>query len=65
MMMSFHTKIMKTFMVFLFSVKLVVLARRAKQRKERMYAVAWEVFIGEEQNFDRGAKAVYENMLEQ
>jgi len=57
-----HKEIMR--LVFFFSVKLVVLARRAKQRKERMYAVAWEHFIAEEQNFDRVAKAVYENMLE-
>ena len=64
MMCVFHKEIMKTFLVFLFSVKLVVLARRAKQRKMRMYAVASEVFIAEEQNFDRIAKAVYENMLE-
>ena len=45
----FHKDIMKTFLVFFFSVKLVVLARRVK---ERMYAPGGVGFIAARKNFD-------------
>ena len=44
---------MKTFLVFFFSVKLVVLARRVN---ERMYAPGGTGFIASQENFDRATK---------
>ena len=49
----FHKEIMKTFVLFFFSVKLIVLARRVK---ERMYAPGGIGFIAAKENFDRAAK---------
>ena len=57
----FHKKIMKTFVLFFFSVKLIVLARRVK---ERMYAPGGSGYIAAEESFDRAAKAIYENFEE-
>ena len=54
----FHKKIMKTFVLFLFSIKLIVLARRVK---ERMYTPGGIGFIAAEESFDRAAKSIYEN----
>jgi len=54
----FHKNIMKAFVLFFFSVKLVVLARRIKNR---MYAPGGIGFIAAEESFDRAAKAIYEN----
>ena len=60
---DFHKKIMKTFVLFFFSIKLIVLARRVK---ERMYAppnmdcendMGGLGFIAAEENFDRAAKS--------
>ena len=59
----FHKKIMKTFVLFFFSIKLIVLARRVK---ERMYAppnldcendMGGIGFIATQENFDRAAKS--------
>ena len=58
---EFHKEIMKAFLVFFFSVKLIVLARRVK---ERMYAPGGSGFIAAEKSFDRAAKAIYENFEE-
>ena len=51
---SFHKDIMKTFLVFFFSVKLIVLARRVK---ERMLAPGGIGFIAAEGSFYRAAKS--------
>jgi len=51
---SFHKKIMKTFVLFFFSVKLVVIARRVK---ERMYAPGGIGFIATQESFYRAAKS--------
>ena len=50
----FHKKIMKTFVLFFFSVKLIVLARRVK---ERMYAPGGIGFIATQESFYRAAKS--------
>ena len=50
----FHKEIMKTFVLFFFSVKLVVIARRVK---ERMYAPGGIGFIAAQDDFDRAAKS--------
>ena len=57
MLFHFHKKIMETFVLFFFSVKLIVLARRAK---ERIYAPGGSGYITAEESFDRAAKAIYE-----
>ena len=49
----FHMKIMKTFVLMFFSLKLIVLARRAK---ERMYAPGGSGFVAANENFERAAK---------
>ena len=49
-----HQELMKAFVLFFFSIKLIVLARRVK---ERMYAVGGIGFIAAEENFDRAAKS--------
>ena len=57
----FHKKIMKTFVFFFISVKLVVLARRAKcvvmERTERMYAPGGIGFIAAQESFYRATKS--------
>ena len=53
-MYDFHKEIMKTFVLFLFSIKLIVLARRVK---ERMYAPGGIGVIAAEDNFGRVAKS--------
>ena len=54
----FHKKIMKTFVFFFISVKLVVLARRAKRTvMERMYAPGGIGFIAAQGDFDRATKS--------
>ena len=57
----FHKKIMKTFVFFFISVKLVVLARRAKrvvmERMERMYAPGGIGFVAAQESFYRAAKS--------
>ena len=53
-MIRFHKKIMKTFVLFLFSIKLIVLARRVKQR---MYAPGGIGFIAAQKNFHRATKS--------
>ena len=50
----FHKKIMKTFLVFFFSVKLIVLARRVK---ERMYTPGGIGFIAAQEDFCRATKS--------
>ena len=50
---DFHRGIMKAFVLFFFSIKLIVLARRVK---ERMCAVGGIGFIAAEENYDRAAK---------
>ena len=50
----FHKKIMRTFLVFFFSVKLIVLARRVK---ERMYTPGGIGFIAAQEDFDRATKS--------
>ena len=50
----FHEKIMKTFVLFFFSVKLIVIARRVK---ERMYAPGGIGFIAAQEDFDRVTKS--------
>ena len=50
----FHKEIMKTFVLFFFSVKLVVIARRVK---ERMYAPGGIGFIATQESFYRAAKS--------
>jgi len=59
----FHKKIMKTFVLFFFSVKLIVIARRVK---ERMYAppnldcendMGGIGFVTAQENFDRATKS--------
>jgi len=50
----FHKKIMKTFVLFFFSVKLAVIARRVK---ERMYAPGGIGFIATQESFYRAAKS--------
>ena len=50
---DFHKEIMKAFVLFFFSIKLIVLARRAK---ERVCAPGGIGFIAAEGNFDRAAK---------
>ena len=50
----FHKKIMKTFVLFFFSVKLIVLARRVK---ERMYTPGGIGFIAAQEDFDRATKS--------
>ena len=50
----FHKKIMKTFVLFFFSVKLIVIARRVK---ERMYAPGGIGFIAAQEDFDRVTKS--------
>ena len=52
--MHFHKKIMRTFLVFFFSVKLIVLARRVK---ERMFAVGGSGFVIAEESFGRATKS--------
>ena len=51
-MYDFHKEIMKAFVLFLFSIKLIVLARRVK---ERMYAPGGIGSIAAEDNFGRVA----------
>ena len=57
----FHKDIMKTFLVFFFSVKLIVWARRVKrvvmERTERMYAPDGIGFIAAQESFYRAAKS--------
>ena len=54
----FHKKIMKTFVFFFISVKLVVLARRAKRTvMERMYAPGGIGFVAAQESFYRAAKS--------
>ena len=53
-MYDFHKEIMKMFVLFLFSIKLINLARRVK---ERMYAPGGIGFIAAEDNFGRVAKS--------
>ena len=62
-MTDFHKGIMKTFVLFFSSIKLIVLARRVK---ERMYTppnidcendMGGIGFIAAEENFDRAAKS--------
>ena len=50
----FHKDIMKTFVLFFFSVKLIVIARRVK---ERMYAPGGIGFIAAQEDFDRATKS--------
>ena len=50
----FHKKIMKTFVLFFFSVKLIVIARRVK---ERMYTPGGIGFIAAQEDFDRATKS--------
>ena len=50
----FHKDIMKTFVLFFFSVKLIVIARRVK---ERMYTPGGIGFIAAQDDFDRAAKS--------
>ena len=50
----FHKKIMKTFVLFFFSIKLIVIARRVK---ERMYAPGGIGFIAAQEDFDRVTKS--------
>ena len=50
----FHKKIMKTFVLFFFSVKLIVLTRRFK---ERYYAPGGIGFIVAQEDFDRATKS--------
>ena len=50
----FHKEIMKTFVLFFFSVKLTVIARRVK---ERMYAPGGIGFIASQESFYRAAKS--------
>ena len=50
----FHKKIMKTFLVFFFSVKLIVLTRRFK---ERYYAPGGLGFIAAQEDFDHATKS--------
>ena len=55
---NFHKKIMKTFVFFFISVKLVVLARRAKRTvMERMYAPGGIGFVAAQESFYRAAKS--------
>ena len=54
----FHKNIMKTFYVVYWSLKLIVRARRIK---EKMYAPGGTGFIAAKEDFDRVAKAVYEH----
>ena len=49
----FHQETMKTFVLFFFSVRLIVIARRVK---ERMYAPGGIGFIAAKESFDRAAK---------
>ena len=57
----FHKDTMKTFLVFFFSVKFAVLARRAKrvvmECTERMYAPGGIGFIAAQESFYRAAKS--------
>ena len=50
----FHKDIMKTFVLFFFSVKLIVIARRVK---ERMYTPGGIGFIAAQEDFDRATKS--------
>jgi len=50
----FHKEIMKTFVLFFFSVKLIVIARRVK---ERMYTPGGIGFIAAQEDFDRATKS--------
>ena len=50
----FHKKTMKAFVLFFFSVKLIVLARRVK---ERMYTPGGIGFIAAQGDFDRATKS--------
>ena len=50
----FHEEIMKTSVLFFFSVKLIVIARRVK---ERMYAPGGIGFIAAQESFYRAAKS--------
>ena len=50
----FHKKIMKTFVLFLFSIKLIVLARRVKERR---YAPSGIGFVAAQESFYRAAKS--------
>ena len=55
---DFHKEIMKTFVFFFISVKLVVLARRAKRTvMERMYAPGGIGFVAAQESFYRAAKS--------
>ena len=57
----FHKKIMKTFVLFFFYFKIIVLARRAKrvvmERMERMYAPGGIGFVAAQESFYRAAKS--------
>ena len=57
----FHEKIMKTFVLFFFYFKIIVLARRAKrvvmERMERMYAPGGIGFVAAQESFYRAAKS--------
>ena len=50
----FHKKIMKTFVLFFFSVKLIIIASRVK---ERMYTPGGIGFIAAQEDFDRVTKS--------
>ena len=50
----FHKKIMKTFVLFFFAIKLIVLTRRFK---ERYYAPGGIGFIAAQEDFDRATKS--------
>ena len=52
--LALHKKIMKTFVLFFFSVKLIVIARRVK---ERMYTPGGIGFIAAQDDFDRVTKS--------
>ena len=56
---DFHKKIMKTFVFFFISVKLVVLARRAKRAvmERTMYAPGGIGFVAAQESFYRAAKS--------
>ena len=59
--LHFHKKIMKTFLVYFFYFKIIVLARRAKravmERMKRMYAPGGIGFIAAQESFYRAAKS--------
>ena len=57
-LISSERVIFKTEVLLFCATKLIVLARRAK---ERMYAPGGIGFIAAEESFDRAAKAIYEN----